>query len=571
MDCYNPSIDSSSLHICPKVSNMKPIASVSSALLASQASDLSSHQQGDQRRTRADLIRAVNLELLPLSHLIFLYCPLLGLLLWLYVCLFPYFYIHSCEQGMYISAHVIYGLLAGASFVFEMKVSKRIVAVIEPLSGKRRLSNFQTLRLVIGQLGRLDIYTNFCFVVICFECQSRFAYYALAIRILSSSVLVALQVKTILERNVISLQLLEFTTLFDLLGKYQIMYIEGEKSSELLRAWVKTGSVLPLFKFFVDDIGQFVIQLLFLIEQGQLKLFVCVSLCISIVFSFLSVLMVYLKYTIFTPNMVLEEELVHTVRLQLQSHNFEAVKNSLSDKKKFRKFAGETRSEVLKLVAVSDFDLFVYLVEYLISTKSDALLNNEVLHEKLLQSLRMCRKCPETVLKALAYLRDTKNVFIDFTKRLSISNEGGLLHCLLAEPHFLLRNLQNGTYDLIEFAIEQGATVDDPDKFGETPTTLAAKLNFQALIRSTSSKTLRELFSFYNITLGKEEVDLRIKEWAYGLVVMLVSHGVSLKHRNKKGRTAVEIAKEAGNVVLAHSLERMMKSSFLSPDTPKIA
>lgn len=548
--------------------SMKPIPSVSSSLLTPQV--LTSHQS-DLRRTRADLIRTVNLELLPLSHLIFLYCPLMGLLLWLYVCLFPYFYIHSCEQGMYISAHVMYALLAGATFVFELKVSKRIVAVIEPLSGKKRLSNFQTLRLAMGQLGRLDIYTNFCFVVICFECQSKFAYYALAIRILSSSVLIALQIKTILERNVISLQLLEFTTLFDLLGKYQVMYIEGEKSSELLRAWVKTGSVLPLFKFFVDDIGQFVIQLLFLLEQGQLKLFVCVSLCISIVFSFLSVLMVYLKYKIFTPNLVLEEELIHTVRLQLQSHNFEAVKNSLSNKKKFRKFAGETRSEVLKLVAVSDFGLFVYLVEYLISTKSDALLNNEVLHEKLLQSLRMCRECPETVLKALTYLHETKNVFIDFNKRLSISNEGGLLHCLLAEPHFLLRNLQNGTYDLIQFAIEYGAAVDDPDKFGETPTTLAAKLNFQALIRSSSSKTLRELFTFYNIALGKEEVDLRIKEWAYGLVVMLVSHGVNLRHRNKKGKTAVEIAQEAGNGVLALSLERMLKSSFLSPNLPQIA
>lgn len=550
---------------------MKPIPSVSSPLLAPSQVSALSHPQNDLRRTRADLIRTVNLDLLPLTHLIFLYCPLMGLMLWLYVGLFPYFYIHSCEQGMYYSAHIIYGVLAASSFAFEVKISKRIVSVIESLSGKKRLSNFQLLRLLMGQLGRLDVYTNFCFVVISFECNSQLAYYALGIRLLSSIVLIALQIKTILERNVISLQLLEFTTLFDLLGKYQIMYIEGEKSSELLRAWVKTGSVLPIFKFFIDDIGQFVIQLLFLLEQGQLKVFVCVSLCISIIFSFLSVLMVYLKYKIFTPNMILEEELIHTVKLQLQAHNFEAVKNSLSNKKKFRKCAGETRSEVLKIVAVTDFDLFKHLVDHLISTKSDALLHNEVLHEKLLQSLRMCRNYPENVLKALAYLREAKNVFIDFNKRLSISNEGGLLHCLLAEPHFLLRNLQNGTYDLVEFAIENGAAVDDPDKFGETPTTLAAKLNFQALIRSSSSKTLRELFAFYSITLGKEEVDAKIKEWGYGLVLMLVSHGVNLKHRNKKGETVVDIAKEAGNGMLVHSLERMMKSSFLSPIRPQIS
>lgn len=183
----------------------------------------------------------------------------------------------------------------------------------------------------------------------------------------------------------------------------------------------------------------------------------------------------------------------------------------------------------------------------------------------------MCRNYPQNVLKTLIYLRDEKNVFIDFNRRISISNEGALLHCLLTEPHFLLRNLMEGKYDLIEFAVEQGADVDLVNKFGETPTTLAARLNFQALIRSSSSKTLRELFGVYGISGGKEEVDTRIKEWACGLVLLLVSHGVDLRHRNKKGMTPLEIAYEAGNVALARSLERIQKSSFLSPGMGKIA
>ena len=539
---------------------MEPIQSAASPLISRKRTKPVG-ESSDLRRTRADIIKSVNLELLPLSHLIFQYCPIMGLILWLFVAVFPYLYIDSCENGMYMSSHIIYSLIAGMTFIFETRVARHIVNVIEPLSGKKRLSNFQTLRLIMGQLGRLDIYTNFCFVVICFECNSNYAFYALGIRLLSSVSLFLLQVKTVMERNVISLQLLEFTTLFDLLGKYQIMYVEGEKSSELMRAWVKTGSILPIFKFFIDDIGQFVIQLLFLIEQGQLKIFVCVSLCVGIVLSFLSVLMVYLKYKILTPNNFLEEELVQSVRMNLELRNFEAVKKALEDKQKFRKYASETRTEVLKLVTVTDFDLFVHLVDSLISLRNDALLHSEVFHEKLLLCLRKCRAAPDTLLRSITYMRDAKSVFINFNKQISISNEGTLLHCLMEEPHFLLRTLESREYDLVNFAIEQGAEVDGKDKFGETPTTLAARMNFEVLTRSSSSKTLRDLFDLYHIHMSKEEVDQRIKDWVYSLVLIFVTHGVDVTHRNKKGRNAVQIARQAGNAALAASLERLLRDS----------
>lgn len=87
---------------------------------------------------------------------------------------------------------------------------------------------------------------------------------------------------------------------------------------------------------------------------------------------------------------------------------------------------------------------------------------------------------------SIDYLCTRKGIFIDVNKRISVSNDGTILHCLMCDPYFIIRTLKSLNLDLLKFVVRLGADIDRPDKFGETPVTLVAKLNVKNLIKMCS-------------------------------------------------------------------------------------
>ena len=85
------------------------------------------------------------------------------------------FYIDDCTPGnnyyeltVYISLFLLIGL------IFEYNYSKDIVAIIEPLSGHSRLGNMQYVKLGLGFIGKLDIYSKYCFILMVHKCNSEY-------------------------------------------------------------------------------------------------------------------------------------------------------------------------------------------------------------------------------------------------------------------------------------------------------------------------------------------------------------------------------------------------------------
>lgn len=319
-----------------------------------------------------------------------------------------------------------------------------------------------------------------------------------------------MQARSWYKQEILGFQLTEFNALFDLLGKYETMYLEGEKSQHHKRVWAKRSSVLPVIKFFAEDIGQFVIQLLFLIEMQKANVLVIVSLSVSLSMSSLLLMFTYLKIHMFRPNLAKEQEFLHIVSSNILQNNYDEVKKLLGKRVVFRKYEHETRAEIIKAAAQHNFEIFIYIVTNLIK-KNDAMLQSETFHSKMLAGLRQCKVYPDVLVKSIEFLRLDKQIFINVNKRISISSEGTILHCLVEDPYFLIRTLYAKDLDLMKYVILLGIDVNIPDKFGETPVTLVARLNLDVLIRSCSTQTLKELFELNNLLIEREEADIAIK------------------------------------------------------------
>jgi hypothetical protein len=118
--------------------------------------------------------------------------------------------------------------------------------------------------------------------------------------------------------------------------------------------------------------------------------------------------------------------------------------------------------------------------------------------------------------------------------------------------------------DLIKFVVTLGVDVNLADKFGETAVTLIARLNINELIRSCSSKTLKELFDLNKIRISREEVDRALKSWSARIVDFLMLQGANLSACNMKNMSVMEIAETAGNLELVRMLEELEKSEAIS-------
>lgn len=141
----------------------------------------------------------------------------------------------GCEEGQYAGSHIVTGVYLGISFLFEFHMSKKIVKIIQPLSGHNRLSIMQYVKLVTSALGKLDMYTDFCFVSLAYSCDSLLAPFSLMVMIFLCSIMFFMQARSWYRQEILGFQLTEFNAFFDLLGKYETMYLEGEKSSEHTR------------------------------------------------------------------------------------------------------------------------------------------------------------------------------------------------------------------------------------------------------------------------------------------------------------------------------------------------
>ena len=505
------------------------------------------------KQTRHDKIREVNMQILPLTRVIFAYTFMFSITFWLAVIIVPAIYVKDCQQGHYFSAHIIIGVITLAGAIFEFYVSRRIVQIIQPLSGHPKLSPMQLLRLGVGPVGRFDMYTDMCFLHIAFKCDSIYAPFSATVLGVACGVLIFFQIKSALKYRVLYLQLAEFLTIFDLLGKYELMYVEGEKTYEHKQRWAKKGGLLPTIKFFCEDIGQFTIQLLFLIEQGTLNTQVLISLILSLFFSFLSVLGVYLKVKLFQPNFTAEQEFLEKVTGLILANDMEQIKETLN-KESYRKWDHDTRAEILRIAAINNLEIFTYIVDEVVA-KNDAILQSDIFHSRLVSGLRHCKDYPDSLIKAFDHLKYKKNIYLDVNKRISISTEGTILHCLMNDPFFILRTLKTRNIDMIKFLCSLGADVNLSDKFGETPPTLVARLNLETIIRSCSTLTLKELIVYNNLKdMAQDEFDEALKSWAYVVVEYFIVQGADLKHKNKKNRDVLEISEAAGNEELSRHL-----------------
>ena len=468
-------------------------------------------------KTRADVVKEVNTKLLPKTHVIFAYVCLFSCIYWLIVAIMPYYYIGQClhEKNYELTLYVSIFLLGNT--LFEYRRANEIVKIIKPLSGHSRLSMMQVIKLGLGFLGKLDIYTKYCFVLIAHHCASSYAWIATGLLIFWCASLIAAIIYNYFKGEVNYLQLTNFMTLFDIFGKYEIMYLEGEKSDDHNLRWTKRMSVLPVMKLFFNDIGQFIIGILYSIEQKNLSYFVAISLIISLVSSIGSVTILYIKYQLFRPNVEKDRIFLHCCIASIKEADFEKLKKLLGTPANFRKFGHEIRAEVFKNSAKLNYEIFEFLViNYIV--KNDGLLQSETFHAKLINSFRNCMEYPEHLIHSLHLLTNEKNIYLNINKRISIASEGTILHCLVEDPCFILRTLESQNFDLIKYAVYLGSNVGSADKYGETPVTLVAKLNLSTLIKSCSTKRLMELFSLNRLRMNKEELDFALKQWAAKVV-----------------------------------------------------
>jgi hypothetical protein len=359
------------------------------------------------------------------------------------------------------------------------------------------------------------------------------------------------------------LQLTDYSTLFDLLGKYEIMYLEGEKSSAHMLQWTKRLCLLPVMKLFFNDIGFFIIQILFLIEMNSLSFFVFISLITSLVTSFGNVGLLYIKYQMHSPNLEKEQIFIHEVTSKITRGNQEEVEKILGNPKQFRRYGHEIRAEVFKNSAKSSHLFFIEMIKKYI-VKNDGLLQSDTFHAKLINSLRNCKDYPENLIFSIEYLVKTRHIYMNVNKRIRISTGGTILHCLAEDPCFILRSFKGNHLDLIEFVEKLGIDVDIEDKFKETALTLVAKMNLSTLIKSCSPNKLMDLVKHYGlITMTKEELDAGLKRWASNVVEYLVSKGANLKHQNKKRMNALQIAETAQNEYL---VDFVLKQFGIEPE-----
>lgn len=510
-------------------------------------------QQKDFHKTRADVVKEVNIQLIPVIHITFAYVCMLTCIYWLVVIVMPNYYIRKCNNGKNYSLTVFLSTFLIFTGFFEYKRASEIVKIIEPLSGHSKLSKMQYVKLFLGFLGKLDIYTKYCFILIAHKCNSEYAWIATGLLGFWVSSLLTVIIYNYLKGQSNFLQLTDYGTLFDILGKYEVMYLEGEKSDAHKLLWTKRLSLLPVMKLFFQDIGQFIVQILFLLEMETLSYFVMISLIISLFSSVASVTMLYIKYRLFTPNLDKEDAVLHSILASIKEEDFEKLKKILGTAAKFRSYGHEIRGEVFKSAAKWNFEIFDFLVKNYI-VKNDGLLQSETFHAKLINSFRNCKEYPEHLIRSLHLLTNEKNIYLNINKRISIANEGTLLHCLVEDPCFILRTLKDQNFDLIKYACYLGSQVDVPDKFGETPSTLVSKLNLSTLIKSCSTKRLMELFKLNDLKMNKEELNYNLKLWATNVVEYFVIHGASLTHQNHKKLNTLQIAERAENNLLCSYL-----------------
>jgi hypothetical protein len=508
----------------------------------------------DFHKTRGEVIKDVNLELMPVIQVIFTYIVLLSSVYWFVVISMPPFYVRDCGGNTYnYSLTVFISVFFIFTCTFEYKMAQKIVKIIQPLSGHSRLGNMQYLKLGLGFLGKLDIYTKYCFVLMAHKCGSRYAWIATVLLAFWCTSLISITLYNYVIGGVNFLQFTDYFTLFDLLGKYEIMYLEGEKSDAHKLLWTKRLCMLPVMKLFIEDIPQFIIQILFLIEISHLKFFVLVSLIVSLLSSTVSVSILYLKYRIFKPSLDKERMFLHCVVASVREEDFEKFKKLLGSPNNFRKYDHEVRAEVFKHCAKYNFEIFEFLATNYI-VKNDGLLQSESFHAKLINSLRNCNEYPEQLIHALHLLTNEKSIYLNINKKISISTEGTILHCLVEDPCLILRTLKSQNFDLIKYVVYLGIDVNIPDKFGETALTLAGKLNLNSLIKSCSTKKLMELFKLNELKMNKEELNHHLKLWATNVVEYLVTHGAVLSYQNRKRLNVLQIAEQAENSLLCNYL-----------------
>ena len=129
----------------------------------------------DFHRTRADVVKDVNLKLLPFIQVIFSYVVLLGSVYWAMVIIMPIFYVDLCNMDNHYSLTYFVAVYLLGTTIFEYNSSIIIVKIIQPLSGHTRLGNMQFIKLGLGLLGKLDIYTKYCFMLMAHKCNSEYA------------------------------------------------------------------------------------------------------------------------------------------------------------------------------------------------------------------------------------------------------------------------------------------------------------------------------------------------------------------------------------------------------------
>lgn len=498
-------------------------------------------------KTRTDIVKEVNLKLLPAIQITFVYVVVLSWVYWITVVIMPPFFVIKCSVGNNYSLTAFFSFFLVFTCLFEYKHAKIIVKIIEPLSGHNRLGNMQMVKLVLGFLGKLNLYTKYCFVLMAHQCGSRYAWISSAMMIFWCTSLLTVTIFYYIKGGVNFLQLTDYSTLFDLLGKYEIMYLEGEKSSAHMLQWTKRLCLMPVMKLFCLDIGLFIIQILFMIEQRRLSYFVLVSLISSLFTSVASVGMLYIKYKMHSPNLEKEQIFIHCVNSSINKGNQSEVEALLGTPPNFRRYGHEIRAEVFKNCAKQNFHLFTEIVKKYI-VKNDGLLQSDTFHAKLINSLRNCKEYPKDLILSIDYLSNIKLIYMNLNKRIRISTGGTILHCLIEDPCFILRSIKTLTFDLIEYVEKLGINVNMEDKFNETAVTLIAKLNLSTLIKSCSPEKLMDLIKSNNIMMfKKEELDVALKKWAWKVVEFLVSKGANLKHQNKKRMNALQISEIAEN------------------------
>lgn len=501
-------------------------------------------------KTRTDIVKEVNLKLLPAIQITFVYVVVLSWVYWITTVIMPPFFVIECSIGNNYSLTAFFSFFLIFTTMFEYKHAIVIVKIIEPLSGHNRLGNMQIVKLVLGFLGKLNLYTKYCFVLMAHQCGSKYAWISTGIIILWCASLLSVTIFYYITGGVNFLQLTDYSTLFDLLGKYEIMYLEGEKSSAHMLQWTKRLCLMPVMKLFCLDIGIFIMQILFMVEQQRLNYFVLTSLISSLFTSLASVGMLYIKYKMHSPNLEKEQLFIHCVNSSIAKGDQDEVESILGTPRNFRRFGHEIRAEVFKNCAKHDSNLFIEIVNKYI-VKNDGLLQSDTFHAKLINSLRNCKEYPENLVMSIDYLLNVKLIYMNMNKKIRISTGGTILHCLIEDPCFILRSIKTMTFDLIEYVEKLGINVNIEDKFSETAVTLVAKLNLSTLIKSCSPEKLMDLIKSNNIIMfKKEELDSALKRWAFRVVEFLVNKGANLKHQNKKRMNALQIAEIAENSFL---------------------